>query len=544
MSKKKRKAKKKTKATDELQKHSGRAKAGKGSKGVSVSMALAVSASTAARPESKIPRPYRTRYPVKMAEYLQTKADAAAKKSRPVRRRPARGAESALDAVADRDRRKPTRRAAQAAPSLAPTAAPVQRRNFEGIRATGWLPPDCTMAAGPNHVLVSVNSTIAIHRKTGGRLNRRRLTDWFANLQNVRGSTIFDPKLLYDQHDGRYVLLAVAVNNATRRSWFLLSVSSTADPLGAWRNYALDAKRDGSTQTNNWADYPAIGVDAHSLYITANMFAFNGGFRYAKVRVVPKRGPYSGATVRWWDFVRLKNLDNTLAFTVQPCHTYGDPGREYLVNSLFPNGSELTLWTITSVRGTPSLWRRSVATGPYRMPPDAVQSGGGPRLDSGDVRSLHAVCRGGSVYTALTTGHNWGTGSNVAAIHWFQINGDSGTLNQEGIYGARGRHYFYPALTADSNGNLTMVFSRSSRREFASMRYTGRRVSDPPGRMQGSARIRAGLAHYEGLDGLGRNRWGDYNGVAADPDGRTVWMYAPYVSARDTWSTRVGSSRF
>ena len=64
------------------------------------------------------------------------------------------------------------------------------------------------------------------------------------------------------------------------------------------------------------------------------------------------------------------------------------------------------------------------------------------------------------------------------------------------------------------------------------------------GRNIGSARIRAGLAHYEGLDGLGRNRWGDYNGVAADPDGRTVWMYAPYVSARDTWSTRVGSSRF
>lgn len=544
MARKKRKTKKRGKSPDELQKHPGRAKAGRGKKGISVSMARQVSASMAARPEAKAPRPYRTRYPVKMADYLQIKTDAAAKKAPAAQRRAARGAESPLDTVADRDRREPTARAAQAAPSLEPTAAPVRRRIFEGIRATGWLPPDCTMAAGPNHVLVSVNSSIAIHRKSGGRLNQRRLTDWFANLRNVRGSTIFDPKLLYDQHDGRYVLLAVAVNNATRRSWFLLSVSRTADPLGGWRNYALDARRDGSRLTNNWADYPAIGVDAHALYITANMFAFNGGFRYAKVRVVPKRGPYSGGVARWWDFVRLRNPDSSMAFTVQPCHTYGDPGRQYFVNSLFPSGRELTLWSLTSVRGTPSMWRRSVATGEYRMPPDAAQMGGGEPLDAGDVRALHAVCRGGSVYTALTSGHNWGSGSNVAAIHWFQINGASGTLNQEGIYGARGRHYFYPAMTADTNGNVTMVFSRSSRREFASMRYTGRRVSDPPGRMQSSAQIRAGAAHYEGLDGLGRNRWGDYNGVAADPDGRTVWMYAPYVSRQDTWSTRIGSSRF
>ena len=92
----------------------------------------------------------------------------------------------------------------------------------------------------------------------------------------------------------RWVLLAVAFRTNPNASVFLLSVSATANPLGAWRNYALDATKDGTTPTGNWADFPALGVDASALYLTANMFAFGGGFQYAKIRVVPKAGPYSG----------------------------------------------------------------------------------------------------------------------------------------------------------------------------------------------------------------------------------------------------------
>ena len=46
---------------------------------------------------------------------------------------------------------------------------------------------------------------------------------------------------------------------------------------------------------------------------------------------------------------------------------------------------------------------------------DCVQKGGGTPLDSGDPRVLNAVFRGGSVWCAITTGHNFGSG-NVAAV--------------------------------------------------------------------------------------------------------------------------------
>lgn len=243
----------------------------------------------------------------------------------------------------------------------------------------------------------------------------------------------------------------------------------------------------------------------------------------------------------------MRDGDGGTSFTICPCHTHGGPGQEYLINSKFGNGNFLTLWSIRpGPNGVPRLFRRTAQTGSYSLPPDAAQRGGGTRLDTGDTRALHAVFRGGSVYTSLTTQHNWGAGGSVAAIRWFQVNATSASVVQQGIYGARNRFYFYPAIAADTNGNLTMVFSRSSTREFASIRYTGRRASDPPGRLQGSANLRAGESNYVGLDGGGRNRWGDYNGIQADPvDGRTVWMYAKYASRTpNRWATRIGGARF
>jgi hypothetical protein len=399
------------------------------------------------------------------------------------------------------------------------------------------------MAVGPNHVVLSVNSSIAVHSKTGAALLQRTLTQWFANV--VQGMTIFDPKLLYDQHAGRWVLLAVAVNNASKASLHLVSISSTSDPLGAWRNYRFDAKLNGSAGTNNWADFPALGVDSHALYVTSNMFAFGGGFQFAKIRVIPKSGPYSGGGAPYFDFWGMRNADNTLAFTVQPCHTYGAPQVEYLVNTGFPSGNYLTIWQIAWSGTTPTLSRTQVAVSTYSLPPNADQKGGGAPLNTGDVRVLHAVFRGDSIWTSFTVAHNWGTGPNRASAQWCQIRAAAPAVVQQGVFGASTAHYFYPAIGADANGNVTMVFSRSGSTLFGSIGYTGRRAIDPLGTLQASAVLKAGTANYVALDGSGRNRWGDYNGVAADPaNSRVVWFSSEYASAVNTWSTWVGSAFF
>jgi hypothetical protein len=426
-------------------------------------------------------------------------------------------------------------------------AAPVLLTSFPGIPATGWFPPDCTLAVGPSHVLASVNATVSIYNKTGGApVKTVTLSNWFANV--ISGAKVFDPKALYDQHAGRWVLLAVALGPGATDSFFLLSISQSANPLGGWFNYKLNAKLNGSGATNNWADYPSLGVDNQAVYITANMFAFGGGFQYSKLRIIPKAGSYSGGGFTYFDFWNMKNADGSTVFTLQPCHTYGAPGAQYLVNSVYPSATgtqnKLTLWRLTNPTTAPVLVKFTATTSAYSLPPDAVQKGGGVPLDTGDVRVLNAVFRGGSVWCALTTAHNWG-GGNISAIHWFQLNASVGTLIQQGIYGASGFAYFYPAVAPDSNGNMAIVFSRAGSTEFASIRYSGRKSADPPGTLQGSAQLIAGVANYQALDSSGRNRWGDYAGIGNDPaDTLRTWFYSMYAAVGNKWATQVGSSKF
>ena len=164
---------------------------------------------------------------------------------------------------------------------------------------------------------------------------------------------------------------------------------------------------------------------------------------------------------------------------------------------------------------------------PYSLSPNAEQSGGAPPLNTGDVRVLHAVFRGDSLWTAFTTAHNWGGSSNRASIQSSQIRAAIPAVVQQGVYGAANFINFYPAPCPDNNGNMTMVFSRSGGSEFGSVLFTGRHSTDPLGTLQANALLKAGVAHYNRLDNQGRNRWGDYNGVAADPaNPRLIWFYS------------------
>ncbi len=212
-----------------LRGRSGRAKE------MTVEMGPEADAAARTTEERRESRPYVSRYPIDDDRFRQLKEAAGTAKL----------AKGDLTASADSGA-KPEVSATGVAlaamdPSLEPSAAPSASTNFSGISATGWIPPDCTMAVGPAHVMLSVNSSVAIHNKVGGAaVLQRTLTQWFSNV--VSGQTVFDPKLLYDQHAARWVLLAVAFKTNPNTSVFLLSVSATANPLGVWRNYV--ARRD------------------------------------------------------------------------------------------------------------------------------------------------------------------------------------------------------------------------------------------------------------------------------------------------------------
>src|SRR3954470_2034966 len=113
-------------------------------------------------PEVNEPRPYISRYPIPTEHFHALKAAAPNVKLRKVTAELARDTNEAKEEVSAR-----AMAPAILAPGAGAAAAPTGAANFAGL-ATTWLPPDCTMAVGPEHVLLSVNSSAAIYNKGSG----------------------------------------------------------------------------------------------------------------------------------------------------------------------------------------------------------------------------------------------------------------------------------------------------------------------------------------------------------------------------------------
>jgi len=436
-------------------------------------------------------------------------------------------------------------------------AAPNLLTNFAGIEDIGTsIPPDPHMAAGPNHVMATVNRQFAIYNKTGTRLKLINAVNWFANVNPDGGP--FDPQIVYDHHAARWIMVWISFTANPPRSSLLLSVSDDSDPIGGWCIWRLPGNQNGSTPNTFLNDYEKIGLDANAIYVTANMFDIlpPGAFQYVQLRIIPK-AQLLGAScgpVTWKDFWDLRNPGDLTepVFTTVPAVTFGTPGTEYFVDVDFINntGTFMNLWSLTNpLSATPGLTAATVPVAAFTEPPNANQLGGGtPLIDVGGRRNRNVVYQNGSVWTAHSVGNATGQFANARYV---KINVNTRTATEDVAFGAANFWHYYPAVQPDGSGNLVMAFTRSGTNEFASARFTGRLTSDPPG-LQASAELKAGEDNYVKTFGGPRNRWGDYMGIALDPaNGNNVWMFVEYAetavgpgASDDRWGTWFGSVSF
>ncbi|PYS46284.1 MAG: hypothetical protein DMF68_19575, partial [Acidobacteria bacterium] len=397
---------------------------------------------------------------------------------------------------------------------------------------SSWTPPDTNMAAGPNNIMVVVNSMFAIYSKTGTLLSKSDLPSWFDNV--CTSCSVFDPRIAYDPVAGHWIMIAL-YKDTVSLSKILVSISQTSDAMGSWWNYSFDAVLNYSGE-NTWADYPDVGFDGISaanggaVYITANQFTFSSrSFRTAILYIMPKSGLYTGGAVSYWRAWDRRNGDNSQAFTYRASKTYGNPGGEFLINTE-NNGSTVSLWRVNPTYPPTAVdWtlQSTVSIGSYSLPPFATQPGTTDVIDTMDNRLYNAVWQNNRIYSAFTEAHNWGSGT-VAALHYFKINTSSNAAEANEIFGADGFHYYCPAMAPDSSDNLVMVFSRSNGNEYAGARYTGRLTTDA--NAQNSAQLKAGTTTLFERPGTSSNRWGDYQGIAVDPsDGSKVWIYGEWT---------------
>ncbi|MHC4093431.1 MAG: T9SS type A sorting domain-containing protein, partial [Planctomycetota bacterium] len=411
---------------------------------------------------------------------------------------------------------------------------------FHGITQTQFIPPDPIVAAGPQHLMALVNSDFAIFSKTGTNQKQISAETWFNNV--APGNNAFDPKVIYDHFAKRWVMVWLAVNFSDSTSYLLVSASDDSIPDGTWCNWALPGHVNGTTPDTTWSDYQGLGFDDQAVYIVPNQFGFNFSFSYAKIRIIPKSTLYDAGcpAITYTDLWDLQDPDNPglPVATTRPAVTYGTPGVEYLISdSRFLTGNTVTLWSLTNpLSATPTLTGVNVPVTQRTIAPDAEQLGGGRLLDVGGSRVRNVVYRDGSVWTAHSVGDASGL---YARARYLRIAVAGPTVLEDVSWGSDNCWLFFPAITADALSNMVLVYNQSCTDEYASIRYTGRRPTDPG--LQPSAQLKAGETNYQ--RGPGDDvRWGDYNGVAVDPvDTTLVWMFAEYAaSPANTWGTWFG----
>src|SRR6185503_16167860 len=110
-------------------------------------------------------------------------------------------------------------------------------------------------------------------------------------------------------------------------------------------------RKDGSNVTDNWCDYPQIGIDYAQIYITCNMYTFadDSNFQYSKIRVMTKSQFVNNACCAWTDIWGMNDVFHS-SFSVSPAHMYGADASTpmFLANAHGGGGdeSDLSIWRI------------------------------------------------------------------------------------------------------------------------------------------------------------------------------------------------------
>ena len=436
--------------------------------------------------------------------------------------------------------------------------------NFPGIGDTGFIPPDGGVAAGPYNVVAVVNSTIQVYDKNGNLLSSQALSDFYSGLPGS-GDGIFDPSVAYDNDIGRFWVFATSAHDSTgggdsNRSTHLLAVSNGSDiTSGGWSIFWLDATVNGG----GGCDYPHFGFDAQAIYLSCNMFSFpfyssSSSFMFAKVRILTKSQFTNGPCCSWWDFYDLREgfLNLSKSFTVRPAimHFSNTGDGDFWVNAEGGGGggSSLKIRHLTNAQNCcngigPNLADADDGVGSFNTPPGAKQPGTSTTIDTGDTRVLFATWQAGHLSLGQTIAcSQGGTNDACAAFTEVDVSGYPSFSNINDWFYSQpaGEDVYYPFVEQNGNADKMMVYSRSD----ATSTYAGAYYTTIPRSgtctfcTGGEALMHGGSGIYINFDTIGRNRWGDYFGVGADPDFLGLWGEAEYATSSNTWGNEITSA--
>ncbi|MEZ5194996.1 MAG: hypothetical protein R2764_00940 [Bacteroidales bacterium] len=389
------------------------------------------------------------------------------------------------------------------------------------------IPPDVNGAAGPNHLMVTLNTEIRISDKEGNPIYTVTTGSFWHPMPGSGG--VFDPKVIFDPYDQRWILLMPSSSDPAY-SRLMVAVSENDDPTGTWFMYTFDT--DPTNQV--WFDYPNFGFNKNWIVVTGNMFG--NGF-YSTVFVLDKADLYSNSLVV--DYSRFEVYDG---FTLVPAKTYNTEEEDiYMVNNAGGNISGkgyLHLWRVTGGYGNEEVEDMGLieiadnwGNGSYANGGNfAPQLGTDQKINTVDARMENMIYRNGKLWTVHHV-YLPADNPNRCSVQWFELALDGTILQRGRVDDEEGnRCYAFTSIAVNAKEDVMIGYGSFSPEQYASCSYSFRYAGDPLNTLRDSYQYKDGLAPYWKTFGGDRNRWGDYTGTVVDPvDDLDFWTLQEYA---------------
>lgn len=422
-------------------------------------------------------------------------------------------------------------------------------------------PPDDNLAVGDTQVVQWVNLCYAVFDKAtgaaiGGPLPGNHFWKGFGGPCETQDSG--DIIILYDKVAHRWF----ASQNTFKAPYMTcVAVSTSEDAMGSYYRYAF-------AQSHGLPDYPKWGIWRDGYYQHNNVFGGTNGFASEACAYDRAKMLVGNSTARQICFLAPTMFDDSLlpADIDSPnmLPPSGEP--EMYLGSIdnAPRSSVIYEYLFHANFTTPSLstFRGFGGTMPVSVPQfelscngvgsaDCIpQRGISTKLASmGDRLMYRLAYRNFGSHQAWVAVHDVTTPSGHVGERWYEFRASETSTRpsvyQSGTYaGPAGdtNNRWMGSIAMDEIGDIALVYSVSSASTYPSIRYTGRRASDPLGTMGGEVNILTG----GGSQTLTNSRWGDYTSIALDPAGCTLWYTNEYYVATSSynWRTRLGSIKF
>jgi hypothetical protein len=456
--------------------------------------------------------------------------------------------------------------------------APAPDKSFDGLdfltQGAGH-PPDENGDVGPTYYIQTVNTSIGIYDKsTGNRVaaftfNAFMSQGHFGNLCDT--DNFGDPVVVYDSFEDRWFISDFAFkldgsgNVNPQHSFECFAVSKTGDPVnGGWNFYSLETP-------GGLGDYPRFGVWPDGIYMSANMFDYSasGGYQGYHVWALNKLQMYAGNPSP--QIVGFAGDDSD--FTVIPANARLQAGTppagspEYFVSteqfldalSIYKfhvnwNNTSASTFTGPDLQFAPDCWPTddpTEASTPQNLV-DTLSIRAMAQAQYSNLGGAESLWVDHTVARDIPTACGDPTGGN-ATVRWYQANVTGGTvaanLVQASSFDPDGANTFFrfmPALAVDRNGDLAIGYTKSNAATNPQIKYAGRLAGDPANTLpQSEQTLIDGTGSQMGTCGGTCTRWGDYSGMALDPDGCTFWMTGEYYLTNGLNDlTRIGSFHY